>query len=46
LCGIRKKLDPLETYVPTVVLAQRQFEDVGIKLFYHQLSPDPKRKQL
>ncbi|CAM6051847.1 unnamed protein product [Sphagnum compactum] len=25
----RKKLDPLETYVPTVVLAQRQFEDVG-----------------
>lgn len=28
--GIRKKLDPLDTYVPTVVLAQLQFEDVSM----------------
>jgi hypothetical protein len=30
LClGSRKKLDPLDTYVPTVVLAQLQFQDAG-----------------
>ncbi|KAG0592372.1 hypothetical protein KC19_1G246500 [Ceratodon purpureus] len=28
----RKKLDPLDTYVPTVVLAQLQFQDVDGKL--------------
>lgn len=28
----KKKLDPLDTYVPTVVLAQLQFQDVDEKL--------------
>lgn len=35
LCDNRKKLDPLDTYVPTVVLAQLQFQDVGMCLFTH-----------
>lgn len=31
----RKRLDPLEAYVPPVILAQLQFQDLGIFLYFH-----------